>query len=339
MKSVLLSSPESIKIIEMEKPVKKLGEALIRVRSVGICGSDIGAFRGTNPLISYPRIIGHEIAGEIVEIDEIDENDGLKVGGRVIVNPYIYCKQCYPCLNNRTNCCEDLRVLGVHVDGGMQEYFTHPANLLVPVPENISWEHVPLVEPLTIALHAIHRTKLAAGEHIAVNGAGAIGLLVALCAFAYGAVPIVVDVIDHRLAFARELGIVDTINASNGDMLEAIREKTDGRMAEVVVEASGANEAIQNTLYMASYIGRIALTGWPKDKTSLSTDLITKKELDILGSRTSAGEFEEAIRLIETGKVNAKAILSNIISFDEIPRMIQEQSKNPDKYLKINALL
>jgi 2-desacetyl-2-hydroxyethyl bacteriochlorophyllide A dehydrogenase len=304
---------------------------------VGICGTDIGAFRGTNQLVSYPRIIGHEIAGEIVEASEND--NCLKPGDRVIVDPYLYCGRCYPCSQGRTNCCENLRVLGVQTDGAMQEFISHPVDLLKPVPDSMSWECIPLIEPLTIALHAVHRTKLAAGEYIAINGAGAIGLLVALCALVYGAKPVITDVVDHRLEFARKLGIYETINPLKQDLIESIRKITDGRMAEVVVEASGATEAIRNTLYMASYTGRIALTGWPKDETSLPTSMITKKELDILGSRTSAGEFEEAIKLMETGKVNAKALISEVIPFEQIPDMIIEQSEFPDRYLKINALL
>lgn len=318
-------------------PERKKGEALIRVKAVGICGSDIGAYRGLNPLVTYPRIIGHEIAGEIVEIDENEK--GLKAGDRVIADPYLFCGHCYPCSIHRTNCCENLRVLGVHVDGGMKEYMTHPANMLVRAPESMVWEHLPLSEPMTIALHAIHRTKLKAGEHIAVNGAGAIGVLIALCAMAYGAAPIMVDLVEERLAFARSLGVTHTINPTKENMLEAIGRITNGRMAEVVVEASGANAAIRNTLDMVSYAGRIALTGWPKKETPLPTDMITKKELNVLGSRVSVGEFEEALSLMESGKVDAKAILSKVVTLDEIPEALAEQSEHPDRYLKINALV
>lgn len=336
MKAVCMREPGSIGLKEIDKPQRKPDEALIRVKAAGICGSDIGAFRGTNTLVSYPRVIGHEIAGEIVEIGQ--NKRGLKPGDRVIVDPYLYCGHCYPCALKRTNCCEDLKVLGVHVDGGMAEYMVHPAHMLVPVPDNLSWEHIPLAEPVTIALHAVHRTRLKAGEHIAINGAGAIGLLIAQCAMAYGAIPIVVDIVQERLDYARQLGISNTINTTCVDLLGTLREMTGGRMAEVVAEASGANQAIRNTLDMVSYAGRIALTGWPKNETSLPTDLITKKELDIMGARTSAGEFEEAIDLMVTGKVNAQSVLSKVISFDEIPAMVRELSEHPDRHLKINAL-
>ena len=337
MKAVSLDEPLKIRMKDMPVPTRKCGEALIRVRAAGICGSDIGAYRGTNPLVSYPRIIGHEIAGEIVEIDA--NSMGLKAGDHVIFDPYLYCGNCYPCSIKRTNCCENLKVIGVHVDGGMQEYVAYPSEMLVTVPQNIPWELVPLAEPVTIALHAIHRTRLKAGEHIAINGAGAIGLLIALCAPIYGAVPVLVDLIDERLEFAKSLGVIHTINPLKQNLLETLREITSGRMAEVVVEASGAGQAIRNTLDMASFAGRIALTGWPKNETPLPTDMITKKELDIRGSRTSAGEFEEAIELISSGKVNVRAVLSKTIKLDEIPDMVAEQSEHPERYLKVNALL
>ena len=337
MKAVLLEIPQKIKIKEVPEPERKPGEALIKTKAVGICGSDIGAYRGTNPLVSYPRIIGHEIAGEVVEIDENPR--GLKKGDRVIVDPYMYCGKCYPCSIKRTNCCEELKVLGVHIDGGMAEFITHPADMLLKVPDCIAWEHVPLAEPLTIALHALHRTRLKTGEHIVVNGAGAIGILISLCAIAYGAKPIIVDLVEERLNLAQSIGIKHAINPLKLDIMGAISEVTDGRMAEVVVEASGANDAIRNTLDMASYAGRIAFTGWPKADTLLSTGLITKKELDICGSRTSAGEFEDALKLMALGRVNAKEILSRVITLDEVPAVLTEQAEHPDRYLKVNALV
>lgn len=133
MKAVNLEKPWEISVAEVEKPVPKEGEALIRIMSAGICGSDIGAFRGTNNLVTYPRIIGHELAGIVESIPENNKN-GIRIGDRVVVDPYVYCGHCYPCRIKRTNCCTSLRVLGVHIDGGMAEYFTHPADMLVKIP-------------------------------------------------------------------------------------------------------------------------------------------------------------------------------------------------------------
>ena len=332
-----MEKPWNIEISNVQMPKPKEGEALLRVKSAGICGSDIGAFRGTNGLVSYPRIIGHEIAGEVISIPENNKN-GIKPGDRVIVDPYLYCGHCYPCSIGRTNCCVDLKVLGVHVDGGMAEYFCHPADMLLKVPDDMPWDIIPLAEPLTIALHGIHRLNLKAGEHIAINGAGPIGLLAAMVALHYGAEPIMIDLVKERLDFAKSLGVRYTINLRGEDLVEKVSEYTNGRMAECVMEASGANSAIRATLDIVSHAGRIALTGWPKQETPIPTDMITRKEVDVRGARTSAGEFPEAIDLIYHQKVDARRILTKVISIDEAPETIRDIEKNPGNYMKVNIL-
>lgn len=337
MKAVYMEKPWNIEISDVQMPKSKEGEALLRVKSAGICGSDIGAFRGTNGLVSYPRIIGHEIAGEVISIPENNKN-GIKPGDRVIVDPYLYCGHCYPCSIGRTNCCVDLKVLGVHVDGGMAEYFCHPADMLLKVPDDMPWDIIPLAEPLTIALHGIHRLNLKAGEHIAINGAGPIGLLAAMVALHYGAEPIMIDLVKERLDFAKSLGVRYTINLREEDLVEKVSEYTNGRMAECVMEASGANSAIRATLDIVSHAGRIALTGWPKQETPIPTDMITRKEVDVRGARTSAGEFPEAIDLIYHQKVDARRILTKVISIDEAPETIRDIEKNPGNYMKVNIL-
>lgn len=332
-----MEKPWNIEISDVQMPKPKEDEALLRVKSAGICGSDIGAFRGTNGLVSYPRIIGHEIAGEVISIPENNKN-GIKPGDRVIVDPYLYCGHCYPCSIGRTNCCVDLKVLGVHVDGGMAEYFCHPADMLLKVPDDMPWDIIPLAEPLTIALHGIHRLNLKAGEHIAINGAGPIGLLAAMVALHYGAEPIMIDLVKERLDFAKSLGVQYTINLREEDLVEKVSEYTNGRMAECVMEASGANSAIRATLDIVSHAGRIALTGWPKQETPIPTDMITRKEVDVRGARTSAGEFPEAIDLIYHQKVDARRILTKVISIDEAPETIRDIEKNPGNYMKVNIL-
>ncbi len=336
MKAVNLKRPNEIALIEMPPPVRGKGMARIKIKAAGICGSDINAYRGANPLVSYPRVIGHELAGEIEEVDADDPN-GWKPGDRVVVDPYLYCGQCYPCSIGRTNCCEQLKVLGVQTDGGMAESFVHPAKMLVRIPDEVPWTLAPIAEPLTISLHAIHRGKLHKGMHMVIIGAGTIGVLTALAARTYGAEPILIDIVQQRLAFAQELGIAHTINSGTQDVCEKIRSLTKGRMAEVVLEASGANRAIRQTLDIVAHAGTVVLTGWPKEHTLLPTDLITKKEIDICGSRTSAGEFEEALQLIAGKKVDAQAILSKVIPVTQVPAAVRELSEHPERYLKINV--
>ena len=334
MKAVKFEKPWEVACVDLDMPVRKPGEALLKIKGAGICGSDIGAFRGTNGLVSYPRIIGHELAGEIVEIDD-DNPKGFKVGDRVVVDPYLYCGHCYPCSIKRTNCCNDLKVLGVHVEGGMAEYFCHPDNMLVKVPEGMTWVEAAMAEPLTISLHGIHRGGFKAGEYCAIIGAGTIGLVAGLVAQAYGGHAILMDLVQERLDFAKSLGIEHVINSGKEDPAEKIREITGGEMAQQVMECSGANSAIRGTLDYVCHAGRITLTGWPKKETSLPTDVITRKEIDIRGARTSAGEFEEALDLILTKRVDMMKILTKTISVEEAPATIIDIEKNPGNYLKV----
>ena len=334
MKAIKLEEPRNIACVDIEKPTPAPGEALIRIITAGICGSHIVAFRGTNSLVSYPRVIGHELAGVIESIPE-DNPKGLKVGDRVIVDPYLYCGNCYPCSIGRTNCCTDLKVLGVHVNGGMTEYFCHPADMLIKIPDHMDWTLAAMAEPLTISLHGVHRGGLKAGEYCAIIGAGPIGLLAGMVAEAYGAHAILLDLVQERLDFAKELGIEYVINSRNEDAVKRVAEITNGVMAQQVMECSGANPAILMSLDLVSNAGRITLTGWPAKDTPLPTGVITKKEIDIRGARTSAGEFEEAIELICSGKVDIRRILTKTITMDEAPETIIDIEQNPGNYMKV----
>ena len=336
VKAVYINKPGEIATRLVDYPVKKDNEVLIKVDAAGICGSDIGAFRGTNPLVTYPRIIGHEVTGIVLETGEGMPED-IKHGDRVIVDPYIYCGHCYPCSVGRTNCCENLKVIGVHIDGAMQEVVAHPAHLIHKIPDNVPSEMAPLAEPLTIALHALHRAQLKAGEHVVIIGAGAIGLMAALSALRYHATPILVDIVDERLQYAQSLGVPYVVNSAKANVVEAVKDITQGTMAQVVVEASGANSAIRSTLDLASFAGRIAYTGWPKQETSLPTNLITFKELDLRGSRTSAGEFEEALQMLSTLNINPADIVSKVVTIDEVPEAVKELDQFPERHLKINV--
>ncbi len=334
MKAIKFEQPWNVACVEMDRPVPGPGQALIKVVTAGICGSDIGAFRGTNGLVSYPRVIGHELAG-IVESIPDGNPKGIRVGDRVVVDPYLYCGHCYPCSIGRTNCCTDLHVLGVHVDGGMAEYFCHPADMLVKIPDGMDWVLAAMAEPLTISLHGVHRGGLKAGEFCAIYGAGPIGLLAGMAAQAYGAHAIIIDVVQERLDFARSVGIEYAINSGEQDPAALVAEITGRTMAQLVMECTGANACIRGSLDLVSNAGRITFTGWPKKETSLPTDLFTKKEIDIRGARTSAGEFEEAIDLICSGKVDVRRLLTKTVSLEEAPETIIDIEKNPGRYMKV----
>lgn len=339
MRTILLREPRDISCVERPKPAPQKGEALIKIVSAGICGSDIGAFRGTNGLVTYPRVIGHELAGIIEEIPQGDTS-GFQIGDKVIVNPYVYCGNCYPCSLGRTNCCTDLKCLGVHVDGGMAEYFCHPTDMLIKLPDGIDWDIAPMAEPLVIALHGLKRGSLKAGEHVAIIGAGPIGLLAAMVALALDAEPILVDIVDERLDYARECGVKYTVNSMRENAVEAVSKITGGRMAELVCECSGANAAIRSSLDLVAHAGRITLTGWPNKETPLPTDVFTRKELDIRGARTAMShEFALSLDLIASGKVDVRKVLTCTVSMDQAVETIIDIEKNPAKYMKVNVMM
>lgn len=339
MRAIQINNPSQIGIAQVEKPVLTIGNAIIEVKAMGVCGSDVHAYAGKSPNVTYPIIIGHEIAGIVVEIDENNEYE-IMVGDKVVLNPYMYCGECYPCSQGRNNCCESLKCLGVQTTGSMSEFFSHPIKQLIKVPQDMDWESLAVVEPFVIALHAIHRCELKTGEHIVIIGAGAIGMLVGMAAKAYGGIPIMVDVVDERLQMAKNFGIDLTVNPRKSDDVEEIKRLTNGRMAECVVEASGSTIGVRNTLEYAAATGRIALTGWPNKEVELPTSVITRKELEIRGSRTGiSSEFKEAIDLIYSRRVDATKIISKVITFEELPESIKHLDKSPGDWLKVVALM
>jgi threonine dehydrogenase-like Zn-dependent dehydrogenase len=338
MKCVSLEGLERVALVSKADPTRKPGEALLAVKAVSVCGSDIKAYRGHGAPVRYPLVIGHEAAAEVLEIDPGGAN-GLKPGDLAIIDPYVYCGSCYACALGRTNCCESMNCVGVHSDGCMSEFYSHPDALLHPLPAGVPLELAPLAEPLTISLHALHRTALAAGEHIAIFGAGAIGLLAALAALHYGAAPILIDVLDKRLAYAKSLGVPHTINAHGADLVGEIKEITKGRMAEVVMEATGVEACVRETTDIASYCGRVALTGWPTREPVFDTFSVTKKELNVYGCRNSRGEFDEALSLIASGAVDVSRLVTQTVPFDALPDAIRNLAENPSDSLKIVGLL
>jgi threonine dehydrogenase-like Zn-dependent dehydrogenase len=333
---VILDAPGQIVIRDVPAPRPAPGRPLIRIRSAGICGSDVNSFLGKGQALGLPLTLGHEAAGEVVETVG---DSRFRPGDAVIIEPYLYCGSCYPCSRGQRNCCEHLQCLGVHTDGTMSEYVTHPEDLLHRKPEGMPWAYAAFVEPLTIATHGVHRVQAVAGEHAVVIGAGTIGVLTALYLKHLGVIPILVDILESRLKAARGLGIGHTILSDGSAPVDEVKEITQGRGAETVFEISGSARGVENTVHLASYTGRISLTGWPSKLPTIETPLITRRELIIYGSRDSAGEFPEAIELIDSGAIDAANIITKIIGFDELPDEIRRIADDPSDTLKTIALV
>lgn len=338
MKAVQIRNIKDICVTEVPEPVVSEEYSEIQVKSMGICGSDVHAYAGKSPNVTYPIVIGHETAGIVTKIGGGSNTRGIQVGDRVVLNPYIYCGKCYPCSQGRTNCCTHLRCLGVQAGGSMSERFAHPTDLLVKIPDEIDWETCAVIEPAVIALHALHSVNMQPGEHVVVVGAGCIGMLTGIIARAKGGIPIMVDVVDERLNLARKFGMDYTVNSISQDAVEEISCLTGGRMAECVCEVSGNPAGIRATLDYAAATGRIALTGWPNQEVSLPTAYITRKEIQIRGSRTGVtAEFEEVINMVRCGKVNIKQIISKVCTLEEIPEAIRRLDAYPGENLKVIA--
>ena len=335
MKAIKLEKPYEIEEVETAMPQPKAGEALIRVKSAGICGSDIGAYRGTNNLVTYPRIIGHEIAGEVLSIPENEK--GIKAGDKVIVDPYLYCGHCYPCSIGRTNCCEDLHVLGVHVDGGMSEYFCHPADMLVKVPDDMDWKYIPMAEPLTIALHGLHRTQLKKGEHIAVIGAGPIGNLVAQTAKGMGAARVMItDVSDFRLDKAKECGIDVCVNTKKKDFGEAMIEAFGPDKADVIYDCAGNNVTMGQAIKYARKGSVIVLVAVFADMATIDLAVANDHELDIKSTMMYRHEdYVGAITLVNEGKVHLRPLISKVFAFKDYLKAYQYIDANRETTMKV----
>jgi len=341
MKAVVLQGIGKIGMQEMDEPELKPGYAVVQIKSLSVCGSDVNAYRGRGGKVEYPIVPGHEAAGIVVDIsDEDAERSGFSKGDRALINPYLNCGTCCPCSVGQPNCCETLRCLGVQTDGAMRELLLHPVTHLVRTAPSLPWEFLPLAEPLTVALNAIHRIHLKKDEHILIFGAGPIGLLAALAAKnAYGAIPILVDVIQERLAYAHKIGIDYTLNSLTDPIEQRLSKITNGRMPETVMEASGANSVIAQVVSLSSYCARIALTGWPSKDTEIATSLITRKQLNVLGARNSSGLFPEAMQLIADSVVKAPDILSKTVQFDQLPGAIADMAAHPQRHIKIGAVM
>jgi 2-desacetyl-2-hydroxyethyl bacteriochlorophyllide A dehydrogenase len=278
-----------------------------------ICGSDLAAYRGTSPLIRYPRVLGHEL---LVEVMDCRTRPDL-VGMRAVVEPLLRCGTCRACRQGRYNCCANLQVMGVHVDGGLCESFAIDACQLFPVPAALADDTAVLAEPTSIAYHAVQRSQIEAGQIAVVFGAGAIGLLIAqLLVRARGCRVLITDVDSRRLAVAAALGATP-LPAIDPDMLQAVAQATAGELADVVFEATGNAICTRMTTKVVAQAGRIVLIGWNYGPVEVDTVALMRKEVDLLGSRTSANAFPSVVRLLADGVIDAACIVTHHFDLDE----------------------
>tara|TARA_Y100001934_G_C12373165_1_gene787638 strand:+ start:828 stop:1853 length:1026 start_codon:yes stop_codon:yes gene_type:complete len=319
MKALQLAEPKSWKRIEIEEPASPAeGEVLVRVDRVGICGTDLGGYLGKMPYFSYPRIPGHELGVEILEVGSGVTN--VKVGDRCSVEPYINCQRCYSCRRGHTNCCLHHQTLGVMCDGGLTERIILPARKMHTA-NNLSAEQCALVETLAIGCHAVDRGNPTSEESVLVIGAGPIGLSAVEFAKLSGARTIVMDMVESRLDFVKEeMGIKHTITAGTGNELADLEAITDGNLADVVIDATGSNKSMAHAVNYCAFKGRLVYVGISQAIVELPhAPVFHKRELDIFASRNALSkDFTRIISLIDEGKIDTDPWITHRTSFEDM---------------------
>jgi 2-desacetyl-2-hydroxyethyl bacteriochlorophyllide A dehydrogenase len=315
MKALVCIQPRNFQYRTTDEPRKKKSHAIIKIKRIGICGTDLHAFEGTQPYFHYPRILGHELAGELVEFDNAP---GFELGEAVSFLPYFNCGKCIACRNDKPNCCRNLQVCGVHVDGGMVEYLSVPSSCLLHG-QGLSFDELALVEPLAIGSHGVRRARVEGGEFVLVVGAGPIGMGTMEFARMAGAEVIALDMNEKRLAFCREkLEIAHTINASLHDVAEQLTEITHGDTPTVIIDATGNLQAINNAFHYMAHGGRYVLIGLQKENVSFSHPEFHKREGTLMSSRNATKyDFEHVIECIKNGQVNPEIYVTHRIPFNK----------------------
>ena len=321
MRTIVLDQPRQLSVVD--RPVPRgpgPGEALVRVHRIGICGTDLHAYQGNQPFFTYPRVLGHELGVEVVEVAA--GAHGIRAGDRCAVEPYLSCGTCIACRSGKTNCCVRLQVLGVHADGGMCELIALPVRALHRS-EALALDQLALVEPLCVAAHAVARAGVEAGECVLVIGAGPIGLSVVQFASLAGAKVFVMDVNRHRLEFARErFQVEDVIEA--GDIaageagIDQVRALTDGDLPAVVFDATGNQQSMTAAFDLPAHGGRLVLVGLFQGDVTFHDPTAHRRELTLLCSRNAlASDFRRVIGLIESGRVDISQWISHRVPFGE----------------------
>ena len=297
MKYIVCEKPREFLLKEKEAPVRKENEALLQINKVGICGTDLHAYAGNQAYFEYPKILGHELASQVMYIGENDK--GIKIGDKVVVMPYVSCGVCFACNKGKTNCCENITVLGVHADGGMQEQISVPINLLLPA-NHLSDDQIAIVEPLAIGAHAIRRSGIVPDETVAVVGCGPIGIGIIKLAQIAGAKVIALDTNTQRLNYAKDkIGVDHVVNAGDNALRE-VTEITNGDLCAVVFDASGNKNALEACPDYMSHGGRFVLVGLSKGELTYLHPKVHAKEMTLLCSRNATQEdFEHVMSILD----------------------------------------
>ena len=321
MRTLVCSTPGTLEYSERESPVSTPGYALIKIKRIGICGTDLHAFEGTQPYFSYPRILGHELSGDLVAFDDPEglATGAFTIGEKVTFIPYFNCGHCIACRSGKPNACVNIKVCGVHVDGGMAEYLSVPVQALLPG-NGLNYDELALIEPLAIGAHGVSRAGVKKDEFVLVIGAGPIGLGTMEFARIAGGRVIAMDINTQRLKFCKEkLEIPYVVNAGDADVMEQIQQITGGDMPTVIIDATGNLKAINNALYYLGHGGRYVLIGLQKGDLQFNHPEFHKRESTLMSSRNAVREdFELVIHALKNKLVKPENYITHRVLFEQV---------------------
>lgn len=332
MKAARLIQPYDARIESIALVEPSQSSILLKVHMVGLCGSDLNSFRGRNPMVRFPRILGHEVAATVV--DNVPDFPALRAGVEVTLSPYTSCGKCTACLQGRTNACQSNETFGVQRDGALTEYLLVAPEKVFPA--KLSPKARCLVEPLTVGFHAVARGRVTSQDTVAIIGCGGVGLGAISASGLLGARTIGIDVDDDKLALARNAGASETINTKNENLHHRLNELTGGTGPDVIIEAIGLPETFQAAISEVAFAGRVVYIGYAKEPVAYETKLFVLKELDIRGSRNALPEdFQAVIHMLEQNKFPVEDAISSIVPLDQVPQALKDWDSEPSKVKKI----
>lgn len=331
----VMTAPGKIEFREIETPVPKAGEALIRIMKIGVCGSDIHVWHGKHPFTSYPVTQGHEVSGEIAALGAGVEN--LEVGQKVTIQPQVVCGKCYPCRHGKYNLCETLKVMGFQTTGVASEYFAVDAAKVTPLPQEMSFDEGAMIEPLAVAVHAVRKFGDMQGMRVAVLGAGPIGILVAQAAKGMGAESVLItDISDLRLEKARQCGVDFCVNTCEADFGEALVSSFGPDKADVIYDCAGNNVTMGQAIRCARKGSTIILVAVFAGMAEVDLAVLNDHELDLNTTMMYRNEdYLEAIELVRAGKVDLKPLISKHFAFRDYAEAYRYIDENRETTMKV----
>lgn len=313
MRSIVCVEPGVLESVSTKIPEPKAGEVLVKIKAIGICGTDIHAFGGNQPYFQYPRILGHELSGVI---EKTGVNTNIKTGASVYVIPYLHCGVCIACRKGKTNCCTDITVLGVHIDGGMQDYICVPESAVVET-DGLPFNEMAVIECLAIGAHSVRRADITPDDTVLVLGAGPIGMGAVQFAQAKGAKVFISDVKQDKLKFCQDEYNVDAIIDAKGDVTAQLSELTDGEFPTVIIDCTGNVKAMESAFYNLAHGGKIVFVSVIKAPVTFDDPEFHKRETTLLGSRNATLEdFEYVVSCLKDGTVKASSFVTHTTKFD-----------------------